>query len=122
MFIAFSVGPRCGGLAQFGHNPLAFVLLWPITSPGEIYISSRDLHDSFGPKRGDERRAYTAKGTAALLVPLANVLMVEAGWNTVFWIAAAMDAVAAGMAVLVLRPMRASHAAMVMQPAMESAK
>ncbi len=50
---------------------------------------------------------YTAKGTAALLVPLANVLTSATGsWHAVFYVAAALNIVAAIMALAVLRPLR----------------
>src|SRR5438132_347931 len=50
---------------------------------------------------------YTAKGTAALLVPLGNVLTTATGsWTAVFVIAAILNIVAAVMALAVLRPMR----------------
>ena len=49
----------------------------------------------------------TAKGTASLLVPLANVLQVATGsWKAVFLVAAALNIVAAVMALVVLKPMR----------------
>jgi len=130
MFIAFTGGAfAMWGLATFGHNPLAFVLLFGAIyfTWGEIYsLFPATCTDSFGTKFAATNAGllYTAKGTAALLVPLANVLMAEAGWNTVFWVAAAMDAVAALMALLVLKPMRASHNAAIvsMQPVMQTAK
>ncbi|HEX3523019.1 MAG TPA: oxalate/formate MFS antiporter, partial [Stellaceae bacterium] len=50
---------------------------------------------------------YTAKGTASLLVPLANVLAAASGsWHAVFVVAALMNAVAAIMALGVLKPLR----------------
>jgi OFA family oxalate/formate antiporter-like MFS transporter len=50
---------------------------------------------------------YTAKGTAALLVPLGNVLTSWTGnWMAVFVIAAILNIIAAVMAVVVLRPLR----------------
>jgi OFA family oxalate/formate antiporter-like MFS transporter len=50
---------------------------------------------------------YTAKGTAALLVPLANVLTNATGsWHAVFYVAAVLNIVAAVMAIGVLKPMR----------------
>ena len=50
---------------------------------------------------------YTAKGTASLLVPLANVLTNATGsWHAVFYVAAILNIVAAVMALAVLRPMR----------------
>ena len=50
---------------------------------------------------------YTAKGTAALLVPLANVLTNATGsWHAVFYVAATLNIIAAVMALAVLKPMR----------------
>ena len=50
---------------------------------------------------------YTAKGTAALLVPLANVLTNATGsWHAVFYLAAVANIAAALMAMFVLKPMR----------------
>jgi OFA family oxalate/formate antiporter-like MFS transporter len=50
---------------------------------------------------------YTAKGTASLLVPLANVLTTATGsWTAVFLVAAALNIIAAIMALVVLRPLR----------------
>jgi MFS transporter, OFA family, oxalate/formate antiporter len=45
------------------------------------------------------------------LVPLGNVLMTATGsWHAMFMIGAAMNAVAAIMALAVLKPLRAAHA------------
>jgi OFA family oxalate/formate antiporter-like MFS transporter len=50
---------------------------------------------------------YTAKGIASLLVPLASLLAAAMGhWHAVFVIAALMNAVAAVLAIAVLRPLR----------------
>ena len=50
---------------------------------------------------------YTAKGTAALLVPLGNVLTsATGGWTTVFMVASALNIIAALIAFAVLKPMR----------------
>jgi OFA family oxalate/formate antiporter-like MFS transporter len=50
---------------------------------------------------------YTAKGTAALLVPLANVLTSATGsWHAVFYVAAILNLIAAVMALFVLKPLR----------------
>ncbi|TXI86924.1 MAG: oxalate/formate MFS antiporter, partial [Cupriavidus sp.] len=49
---------------------------------------------------------YTAKGTAAMLVPVASVLSHHGGWGLVFTVAAVMT-VAAGLAAkFLLQPMR----------------
>jgi OFA family oxalate/formate antiporter-like MFS transporter len=53
---------------------------------------------------------YTAKGTAALLVPFGNVIATVTGsWHAVFVIAAMSNAAAALMALLVLKPLCRSH-------------
>ena len=50
---------------------------------------------------------YTAKGTASLLVPFTSFLSSSTGsWHLVFYIAAAMNAVAAVLALVALKPMR----------------
>ncbi len=50
---------------------------------------------------------YTAKGTAALLVPLANVLTTATGgWTVVFMVASALNIFAAVLAFAALKPMR----------------
>ncbi|NUB28959.1 oxalate/formate MFS antiporter, partial [Azospirillum brasilense] len=53
---------------------------------------------------------YCAKGVAALLVPLGNLLMEATGtWATVLYICATMDLIAAFCAIAVLRPMLRRH-------------
>ena len=72
--------------------------------------------DTFGARYATTNAGllYTAKGTASLLVPLANVLTAATGnWHAVFVVAAIMNAVAALMAWFVLRPMRREHKARV---------
>jgi OFA family oxalate/formate antiporter-like MFS transporter len=80
---------------------------------GEIYsLFPSTCTDVYGAKYATTNAGllYTAKGTASLLVPLANVLAAASGsWHAVFVVAALMNAVAAIMAVAVLKPLRASH-------------
>ncbi|HZQ41315.1 MAG TPA: hypothetical protein VFA87_10985, partial [Rhizomicrobium sp.] len=52
---------------------------------------------------------YTAKGTAALLVPLANLVSPAGDWHTVLWMGALANLIAAFMALLLLKPVRAAH-------------
>jgi OFA family oxalate/formate antiporter-like MFS transporter len=102
-------------LSAFGHTPAGFVLFAACIyfTWGEIYsLFPSTCTDAFGTKFATTNAGmlYTAKGTAALLVPLANVLVSTTGdWKSVFWIAAIMDVIAAIMAIAVLKPMRASH-------------
>jgi OFA family oxalate/formate antiporter-like MFS transporter len=77
---------------------------------GEIYsLFPAACTDIYGRKFATTNYGmlYTAKGTAALLVPLANVLTTATGsWQAVFVVAAVLNIVAAVMALVVLRPMR----------------
>ena len=113
MFIAFALeGFGILLLGHFGHDPLWFVLLSGLVffAWGEIYsLFPATSTDIFGRKFATTNYGmlYTAKGTAALLVPLANVLTSATGsWHAVFYVAAILNIVAAVMALVVLKPMR----------------
>jgi OFA family oxalate/formate antiporter-like MFS transporter len=98
-------------LAVMGHGPWAFVICAGLIffTWGEIFSLFPSLcADTFGPKFAAANASclYTAKGTAALLVPMANVLQTAAGWETVFVVAAISNLAVALLAVLVLRPWR----------------
>jgi MFS transporter, OFA family, oxalate/formate antiporter len=78
---------------------------------GEIYsLFPAMCTDLYGRKFATTNYGllYTAKGTAAFLVPLGNVVYDATGknWTAVFLIAAALNIVAAVMALAVLKPMR----------------
>jgi MFS transporter, OFA family, oxalate/formate antiporter len=116
MFIAF--GLEAIGiwlLSVFGQNPLNFVILSGLVffAWGEIYsLFPSTCTDSFGEKYATINAGllYTAKGAASLLVPLGNVLATATGnWHAVFTIAVIMNLIAALLAVLVLKPMRAAR-------------
>jgi OFA family oxalate/formate antiporter-like MFS transporter len=106
-------------LYRYGQDPLHFVLLSGLVffAWGEIYsLFPSTCTDTFGARYATTNAGllYTAKGTASLLVPLANVLTSATGnWHAVFVVAAIMNAVAALMAWFVLRPMRRAHKARV---------
>ena len=116
MFIAFSLEAiGIWLLSMFGENPLAFVILSGLVffAWGEIYsLFPSTCTDAFGTKYATTNAGllYTAKGTASLLVPLGNVLATATGsWHAVFMIAVIMNLVAALLALLVLKPVRAVH-------------
>jgi len=116
MFIAFSLeAVGIWALSSFGHDPVLFVLLSGLVffAWGEIYsLFPSTCTDVYGAKYATTNAGllYTAKGTASLLVPLGNVLMVATGnWHAVFIVAAVMNGVAAVMALAVLRPLRAAE-------------
>ncbi len=118
MFIAFALeAVGIWALSAFGHDPLHFVLLSGLVffAWGEIYsLFPSTCTDTYGATYATTNAGllYTAKGTAALLVPFANVLAQDTGgWHGVFVVAAAMNIVAAFAAPLVLRPMRNRHKA-----------
>jgi MFS transporter, OFA family, oxalate/formate antiporter len=50
---------------------------------------------------------YTAKGTSAFLVPVANMIKASTGsWHMVFAVTAIMNFVVVGLALFVLKPLR----------------
>jgi MFS transporter, OFA family, oxalate/formate antiporter len=113
MFIAFLVeGVGIYALLYFADNPVLFVILSGVVffAWGEIYsLFPATCTDLYGRTFATTNYGmlYTAKGTAALLVPLANVLTSATGsWHAVFYAAAILNIVAAVMALVVLKPMR----------------
>jgi OFA family oxalate/formate antiporter-like MFS transporter len=113
MFIAFLLeGLGIYALLLFAGNPLWFVVLSGLVffAWGEIFsLFPATCTDLYGRKfaTANYGMLYTAKGTAALLVPLANVLKsATGGWHAVFYVAAILNIVAAVMALAVLRPLR----------------
>lgn len=116
MFIAFLLeGIGIIALANLGTDPVWFVLLSGLVffAWGEIYsLFPATVTDTFGAKYATTNTGlmYTAKGTAALLVPLANVMVAAKGnWHGVFITAAILNILAAVMAVAVLKPMRSGY-------------
>jgi MFS transporter, OFA family, oxalate/formate antiporter len=113
MFIAFGIeGVGIYYLYLWGHDPFWFVLLSGLVffAWGEIYsLFPATATDTFGSKFATTNAGllYTAKGTAALLVPYSNQLQKITGtWSTVFIIAAAANIGAALLAIAVLKPWR----------------
>ncbi len=78
---------------------------------GEIYsLFPSTCTDTFGSKFAATNAGllYTAKGTAALLVPFANTLQQQTGsWDMVLIVAASANIVASLLAIAVLKPWRA---------------
>ena len=116
MFLSFAIeGLGIYALSQFGQNPIAFVLLTGLVffAWGEIYsLFPATCGDTFGSKYAATNAGllYTAKGTAALIVPYTSVLTTMTGsWHAVFLAAAALNIVAALLALFVLKPMRAAY-------------
>jgi OFA family oxalate/formate antiporter-like MFS transporter len=114
MFIAFLLeGIGIYALLLLAGNPFWFVILSGLVffAWGEIYsLFPATCTDIYGRKFATTNYGmlYTAKGTAALLVPLANVLTTATGsWTAVFIVAAALNIVAAVLALVALKPMRA---------------
>jgi OFA family oxalate/formate antiporter-like MFS transporter len=113
MFIAFlAEGIGIYALYLMASNPFWFVILSGVVffAWGEIYsLFPATCTDLYGRKFATTNYGmlYTAKGTAALLVPLANVLTTATGsWHAVFYVAAILNIIAAVMALAVLKPLR----------------
>jgi len=99
------------GLMKFGHSPVAFMTFAALTFLfwGEIFsIFPAICADTFGAANAAANAGtlYTAKGTAAILVPLASVLAAHGNWDRVFIIGAIITITAGIAARLVLAPLR----------------
>jgi OFA family oxalate/formate antiporter-like MFS transporter len=115
MALAFSAGAAAlYTLSQSGSNPVTFVLVTALYFGvyGEIFsLFPATQGDTFGSKYAASNAGmlYTAKGAAALLVPVAAIIAKSHGWGPVFSIAMTCNLIAALMALFVLKPMRARH-------------
>ncbi len=113
MFIAFGIEAiGIVMLAQFGADPLLFVLLTGLVffAWGEIYsLFPATCADTYGSKFATTNAGllYTAKGTAAIIVPFTSMITASTGsWHAVFYMAAGLNALAAALALFVLKPLR----------------
>jgi OFA family oxalate/formate antiporter-like MFS transporter len=114
MAIAFALGGIAYWLlGSLGTAPWAFVafaalifLTW-----GEIFsLFPSTCTDTFGHKFATVNLSllYTAKGASAFLTPLANIIKdATGGWHMVFLVTTLMNFAVVGLALFVLRPMRA---------------
>jgi MFS transporter, OFA family, oxalate/formate antiporter len=114
MAIAFGLGGVAYWLlVELGTAPWAFVLFAALIflTWGEIFsLFPSTCTDTFGPKFATVNLGllYTAKGTSAFLVPVANLIKASTGsWHMVFVLTALMNFVVVALALLVLKPMRA---------------
>src|SRR5207249_12262759 len=102
-------------LISTASHPVLFVVFSGLTffGWGEIYSLFPAISgDLFGRKYATTNYGllYTAKGTAALLVPLGNVLQELTGsWFPIFGVAIVFDLGAALLAFAVLRRLHNSH-------------
>ncbi len=113
MFIAFMLeGVGIFMLYKFGADPFLFVILSGMVffAWGEIYsLFPATCTDTFGAKYATSNAGllYTAKGTAALLIPYASSIQKSTGsWDMVFLLAAGANILAALLAVGALKPWR----------------
>jgi OFA family oxalate/formate antiporter-like MFS transporter len=117
MAIAFGLGAVSYWLlGALGTAPWAFVIFAALIflTWGEIFsLFPSTCTDSFGPKFATVNLGllYTAKGASAFLVPVANMLKASTGsWHIVFLVTALMNLAVVGLALFVLKPMRARAA------------
>jgi len=113
MFIVFLMEALAVyGWLSFAHDPLLFVILSGLVffSWGEIFaLFPAMCADLYGSKFATANYGllYTAKGVAALSIPLANLLPAGmASWRSVFMIVVGLDVAAALLALLALKPLR----------------
>jgi len=113
LFVTFLVeGFAVLALARYGSNPVSFVIVAALTFLvwGDIYsIFPALTSDHFGKKYASTNYAllYTAKGCAALFVPLGSKIASMTGsWFTTLVVAALADVVAAFLMIGIVRPLR----------------
>src|SRR6516162_3360274 len=114
MAIAFGLGGISYWLlGTLGTAPWAFVLFAALIflTWGEIFsLFPSTCTDTFGSKFATVNLGllYTAKGTSAFLVPVANLIKTSTGsWHLVFLVTAIMNIVVVAIALFILKPMRA---------------
>jgi OFA family oxalate/formate antiporter-like MFS transporter len=114
MAIAFGLGGVAYWLlGTFGHSPWGFVVFAALIflTWGEIFsLFPSTCTDTFGIKFATVNLSllYTAKGTSAFLVPLANLVKdATGGWHMVFVVTAVLNFVVVALALFVLKPLRA---------------
>jgi len=113
MAIAFALGGIAYWLlGSLGTAPWAFVVFAAMIflTWGEIFsLFPSTCTDTFGPKFATVNLSllYTAKGSSAFLVPIANMIKEATGsWHMVFLATTIMNFAVVGLALFVLRPMR----------------
>jgi OFA family oxalate/formate antiporter-like MFS transporter len=118
MAIAFGLGGVSYWLlGAFGHAPWAFVVFAALIflTWGEIFsLFPSTCTDTFGTDYGTTNLSmlYTAKGVAAFLVPVANVIKASSGsWHLVFVLTAVMNFIVVVLALGVLKPLRSRQIA-----------
>ena len=116
MAIAFGLGGVAYWLlGALGTSPWLFVLFAGLIffTWGEIFsLFPSTCTDTFGSKYATVNAAllYTAKGTSALLVPLANLYKDSlGGWQGIFTYTAIVNFIVVALALFVLKPMRAAR-------------
>jgi MFS transporter, OFA family, oxalate/formate antiporter len=115
MALAFVIGAGAlFTLGQVATHPTAFVLITALYFGvyGEIFsLFPATQGDTFGARyaAANAGMLYTAKGAGSLLVPAAAAIAKAQGWDTVFIIGMGFNLLAALLALVVLRPLRARH-------------
>ncbi len=114
MALAFGLGGIAYWLlGTLGHAPWGFVIFAALIflTWGEIFsLFPSTCTDTFGPKFATVNLSllYTAKGTSAFLVPVANLVKGATGsWHMVFVVTALMNFAVVALALFVLKPLRA---------------
>ncbi len=103
-------------MVPYGHTPIGFVILTALYFAvfGEIYsLFPSTCGDTFGSgyAASNAGMLYTAKGTAAIGVPIFALIAARYGWETVFVVSAATNIIGAIYAFTILRPARLKHIA-----------
>jgi OFA family oxalate/formate antiporter-like MFS transporter len=113
MVMAFTLGAASiWAFARWGDDPVMFVLLASVVffAWGEVAsLFPATCTDYFGASYATTNAGmlHTAKGLAAMLIPLSEPMVTATGsWQSIFAIAVGMNVAAAVLGIAVLRPMR----------------
>jgi OFA family oxalate/formate antiporter-like MFS transporter len=129
MCLAFAIeGFGIIALANLGQDPVMFVILSGVVffAWGEIYsLFPATTADTFGTTYATTNTGlmYTAKGWAAIFVPIASGMVAKSnGWHGVFVVCAIANFLAAALALLALKPLRAKYATSAPPPTPQPAR
>jgi OFA family oxalate/formate antiporter-like MFS transporter len=111
--VAFIVeGIGVWAFSKFGHTPVSFIALAALVffAWGEVYsIFPSLVRDHFGQRYAATNYGvmYTAKGIGSLLVPISGIITAMTGsWTAALYLSAALNIIAAILAIAVLWPLR----------------
>src|SRR5207245_11724504 len=118
---AVAIVLTCGAAAYWARGTIGATPWMFIATAGLVYFTWGEIYslfpaictDVYGPRYATTNAGllYTAKGTAAFLVPAASWLQSSTGsWHAVFVVAAVANVAVGASALLIVKPLRPARA------------